>query len=40
MRDSVIWTPKDISGFNADMKAATAVHDKEHGDFLVKEKDH
>ena len=22
------------------MKAATAVHDKEHGDFLVKEKDH
>ena len=22
------------------MTAATAVHDKEHGDFLVKEKDH
>jgi len=31
---------EDISGFNADMKAATAVRDKEHADFLVEEKDH
>ena len=28
---------KDISGFNADMKTATAVHDKEHADFLVEQ---
>merc|ERR1719182_1047021 len=31
---------EDISGFQADMKAATAVRDKEHADFLVEEKDH
>ena len=30
---------KDISGFNADMKTATAVRDKEHADFLVEEKE-
>jgi len=31
---------EDISGLLADQKAATAVRDKEHADFLVEEKDH